>query len=279
MAYKTIAVHVDCGKRRTERINLSLAVATTFDAHVIGVFALDIMRVPAYAEAETGGLIREIEQKRRKEAASQAEAEFRDLVGARGNKAEWRTYTGDPVAAVVQCARCADLVVAGQTDPNTYDADCVPREFVDDLVLAAGKPVLVVPYAGHFTDVGLRPLVAWNASREASRAIWDALPLFRRSSKVEVVWFDSRKVVLDTEDIARRDMSEHLARHQVDARVSRTALGDLEIGAAILSHAANVSADTIVMGAYGHSRFRERVLGGATRALLDQMTVPVVMSH
>jgi nucleotide-binding universal stress UspA family protein len=74
-------------------------------------------------------------------------------------------------------------------------------------------------------------------------------------------------------------MSEHLARHQVDARVSRTALGDLEIGAAILSYAANVSADTIVMGAYGHSRFRERVLGGATRALLDQMTVPVVMSH
>jgi nucleotide-binding universal stress UspA family protein len=279
MTYKTIVVHVGCGARRAERINLGVAIARTFDAHLIGVFALDIMRIPAYAAAEAAGLLQEIEEKRRKHEASQAEAEFRELVASRGEKAEWRAYTGDPVAAVAQSARCADLVVVGQIDPKEYDADCVPREFVDDLVFAAGKPVLIVPYAGHFNDVGLRPLVAWNGSREASRAVWDALPLLRRSGNVEVTWFDSRKLVLDTEEAMRSDMSGYLARHDVNARVSRTTLGELDIGAAILSQAADVAADTIVMGAYGHARLRERVLGGATRALLDQMTVPVLMSH
>ena len=193
MDYRTIIVHIDCGKRRAERLRLSAAIAEVFDAHLVGVFAVDIMRIPAYALPETAPIVMDTEAKRRAEAASEAEHEFRDVAGRRASKAEWRAFTGDPVAAVALNARCADLVVIGQFDPNSYETDCVPPYFTEDLVLSAGKPVLIVPYAGHFAQVGERPMVAWNGAREASRAVWDALPMLKRSDKVEVVSFESGK--------------------------------------------------------------------------------------
>lgn len=118
-------------------------------------------------------------------------------VANRVANAEWRTLAGDPVDAVTFCARCADLVVIGQLDPETCEADCVPTYFVQDVVLGAGKPVLIVPFAGHFGQVGGRAMVAWNASREASRAVRDALPLLKRSEAVELVSFDANKTPID----------------------------------------------------------------------------------
>ncbi len=279
MSYKTIVVHLDCGERRSERLGLSVEIAAAFDAHLLGVFALDTMRVPAYALAEAGPAIMEIERRRRADAALQAEREFRERVANRVANAEWRTLAGDPVDAVTFCARCADLVVIGQLDPETYEADCVPTYFVQDVVLGAGKPVLIVPFAGHFGQVGWRAMVAWNASREASRAVWDALPLLKRSEAVELVSFDANKTPIDPYEEARNEMKRYLARHAVNATASRLVLGEISVGDAILSRAADLAADSIVMGAYGHSRLRERVLGGATRTVLDSMTVPVLMSH
>jgi nucleotide-binding universal stress UspA family protein len=279
MSYKTIIVHLDCGPRRAERLRLGVAIAEAFDAHLIGLFALDVMRIPSYADAEAAPIIVELERKRRAEMAAEAESEFRDKLGARAVKSEWRVLTGEPVAAVVFTARCADLLLIGQLDPDNYEADCVPRYFMEDVVLAAGKPVLVVPFAGHFARVGKRSMVAWKPVREASRAVSDALPMLRRADAVEVVSFERGKTASLDEEIARQDMARYMDRHTVNAKVSKTVLEALEVGEAILSRAADFGADSIVMGAYGHSRLRERVLGGATRTVLDSMTVPVLMSH
>jgi nucleotide-binding universal stress UspA family protein len=279
VSYKTILVHLDCGERRSERLALSIKIAEAFDAHLIGAFALDVMRIAAYAEAEAAPIMVALEKKRRDAAEQQAEQEFRAAVRVRAVSSEWRVLAGEPVIAVTFAARCADLVVIGQLEPDRYEIDCVPRYFTEDVVLAAGKPVLVVPYAGHFAAVGARSMVAWKPTREASRALWDALPMLKRSDAAEVVSFERGKTTLPADEISRHDMSRYLDRHGVNAKVSGAAIDKLEVGEAILSRAADFGADSIVMGAYGHSRLRERVLGGATRTLLDSMTMPVLMSH
>ena len=142
--------------------------------------------------------------------------------------------------------------------------------------IGAGR--MGVPMTGLLMQAGYPLLVftrsAANRQRLVERGARAAASVAECAQGADLV-FSS----LPDDEALRRDMSGYLARHEVRARVSRTVLGDLDIGAAILSRAADVSADSIVMGAYGHARLRERVLGGATRALLDQMTVPVVMSH
>jgi nucleotide-binding universal stress UspA family protein len=279
VTYKTIIVHLDCGARRTERLRLAILLADAFDAHLIGVFALDVMRIPSYAMAEAGPVVLDIERKRREEAEAHAVREFRDATALRADNSEWRTFTGEPVAAVAFSARCADLLVIGQLDPNTYETDCIPAYFTEDVLLSAGKPVLVVPYAGRFDTFGRRPLVAWKPVREASRAVWDALPVLKRADTVEVASFERGKVASANDEVARNDMARYMQRHGINGRISRTPIETLKVGEAILSRAADLGADSIVMGAYGHSRLRERVLGGATRIVLDSMTVPVLMSH
>jgi len=145
------------------------------------------------------------------------------------------------------------------------------------LALGVGRPVLIVPRYGTFETVGERVLVAWNGSREATRAVHDALPLLKLASSVTVLSIDPEH---DTGDrIPGADIALHLARHGVAAEGMSTVGLDISVGDLLLSRAADLGADLIVMGAYGHSRVRELVLGGATRHILQHMTVPVLMSH
>jgi len=273
MSYKTILVHLDDRPRRAERLQLAFALAARFDAHLVALFALEAARLPSYALAEAGDVVRKIESRHRSEAARAAENEFRQAERRAAAKAEWRMSMDDALAAVRVSARYADLVIAGQPEPE----EPLQKVFAGDLLLSAGRPVLFVPYAGRFPDAGKRVLIAWNASREAARAVTDALPLLERAQSVEVVAFDPEGG--DHGEIAGADIALYLARHGVKATAARQFAPDVEIGAQILSCAADVSADLIVMGGYGHSRLRELALGGATRSLLEAMTVPVLMAH
>ncbi len=272
MTYKTILVHLDETPRRSERLQLAAALAARFDAHLVGLFALGAARIPSYALAEAGPIMRDIEERRRSEAARAAEAEFRSAEKRGGGKSEWRISTDDAAAAVRLSARYADLVVLGQPQPG----DALGRAIAEEVILASGRPVLMVPYAGRFPDTGKRALVAWNASREAARAVTDALPLLARAQSVEVVAFGD---VGDHGPVPGADLALFLARHGVKATAARQSAPGVDIGSQILSRAADSDADLIVMGAYGHSRVREMALGGATRSLLDAMTVPVLMAH
>jgi nucleotide-binding universal stress UspA family protein len=277
MSYKTILVHLDAGKRVAERLAIANQLADTFDAHLTGLFALSAPRIPSYALAEAGPVVVEAEARYRAEATRNAEAAFRAATAQSVRSTEFRGTTRDALAAAQLSARYADLVIAGQPEPE--DSAGVASDFAEELVLSAGRPVLLIPYAGHFPEVGRRVLVAWNAGREAARAVTDALPLLARASIVQVVAFDPRKGGADHGDIPGADIALLLARHGVKVSIAQQQSKEVDVGNQILSRAADMQSDLIVMGAYGHSRLRELVLGGVTRTLLDTMTVPVLMSH
>ena len=280
MTYKTLLLHLDDAPRREERLALAFEMAERFDAHLVGLYVPVTPFVPSYALAEAGPAVVEIETRRRASALEAAEAVFRAASSRhRAVKCEWRRGYGDPVTALCTSARYADVVIAGQPELKGEEANRLPAGFAGDLVLAAGRPVIFVPYAGRFPTVGKRVLVAWNAGREAARALRDALPLLRDAAQVDIVAFDPGRGGAQHGELPGADIGLFLARHGVKVTVSQQSGTTLDVGAQILSRAADLSADLIVMGAYGHSRVREQILRGATRTLLEAMTVPVLMSH
>jgi nucleotide-binding universal stress UspA family protein len=272
MAYKTIVVHLDASARRAERLELACRLAADGDAHLVGLFALPepILRSPMLVDG--AALIVQQYKSWRADQSARARQEFESSAKRRGvAQFEWRESAFDSSRALQVSARYADLLVIGQRDP-----DELPAYWPGEIVLAAGRPVLVVPYVGRFERLGERVLIAWNASREAARAVSDALPILQRARSVEVVAFDVQGSAHGPQPGA--DIALYLARQGVKPTAAVQNAG-IDVGAQILSRAADCGADLIVMGAYGHSRARELVLGGATRTLLESMTVPVLMSH
>ena len=191
----------------------------------------------------------------------------------RGDQSEWRVADGDLASALALQGRYADLIVVGQYDeerPYGVEAD-----LADNVVMESGRPVLVVPYIRTNREPGRRVLVAWNASREAARAVADAMPVLRSAETVVVMATNPNNMG----DEPGADIAHHLARHGVNVEASHTISDGLDIGDVLLNSITDLSADMLVMGAYGHSRFRETVLGGATRHVLKHMTVPTFMAH
>ena len=207
--------------------------------------------------------------------AERSYAECRRRTGF--DRIEWRASEIDALSVVALHARYADLVVIGQQ--NSEWPTGVHKDFERSLPAASGRPVLVVPYAYERRPVGRHVLVAWNASREAARAVNDALPLLKRASQVHVVIFDRTAAGAAHGEEPGADIALFLTRHGVKVIVSRYDAPDADIGSQLLSRAFDLSADLIVMGAWGHSRLREFMLGGVTRTLFESMTVPVLMSH
>jgi nucleotide-binding universal stress UspA family protein len=260
MTYKDLLVMVDDSPNAIERIRFASDLAERFDAHLAGLYVAPVTRPDL------------------PQVAQRARELFEEIAGRRRISTEWRLAHGFPVDVAVVQARYADLVILGQLDPENAQAsvDCPPPE---DMALSVGRPVLVVPYVGRYAAVGQHALVAWNASREATRAINDALPLLAAASSVTVLAVDPVVGREEHGDIPGADIGLHLARHGVNARVESTVSGDVEVGDVVLSRAADLGADLLVMGAYGHPRIRELVLGGVTRTILKSMTLPVLMAH
>jgi nucleotide-binding universal stress UspA family protein len=275
MTYKTLLVHVDNGPRAPVRIALALELGRRWNAHVVGLHALSVPRLPSYAAVEGGESVREFQQKAAADLAARAKTDFEHATQASGQSVEWRESRDDATVAVPLHARYADLVIVGQ--PNGAEGTGVETDFVDRVLLAAGRPVLVVPYAGRFESVGKRILVAWNASREATRAVTEAMPFLQGAAEVQVVAFNPQGAPHG--DVPGADVSLFLARHGVKVTASHERGTDIDAGNLLLSRAADLDADLMVMGAYGHSRMQELILGGATRTVLSSMTMPVLMSH
>ena len=276
MGFKTILVHIDPSQRCTARVEVAIRLAFQHDAHLVGLQALAPFEPPGYVMAEMGPAI--IEAQRQVAAAEIARAETiftqqASLAGLRN--VEWRTAIDDAVDAVTLHGRYADLIVIGQSASN--DNSHLPSDFPERLVLAAGRPVLIVPSVGHFPSIGKRILVAWNPSREATRAVTDAIPLLRLADNVHVMAVNPKAG--EHGAVAGADMGLYLARHGVHVEVKTDHGAEIDVGNELLSRAADLDADLIVMGGYGHSRLKEWVLGGATRTILESMTVPVLMSH
>ncbi|MDQ2927219.1 MAG: universal stress protein [Caldimonas sp.] len=180
--------------------------------------------------------------------------------------------------AIVRRSHCADLVVLSQPNPSLPN-DAAYRRMIEEVLLNGPRPTLLLPYAGHFKSSPRNVMVACNDSREGARALADALPLLRKSDQVQLVaWMegdDDRSLLRSELDTVAR----WLGRHHVQATARVELLSGIGIADAMLSRAADLGAELIVMGAYGHARWSERILGGATRGILATMTVPVFMSH
>jgi nucleotide-binding universal stress UspA family protein len=182
----------------------------------------------------------------------------------------------DLADVVMERGRVADLIVAGQTDPE-WDLSPL-MDFPERLALESGRPVLVIPCAGRYATVGRRVVIAWKRSREAARAVFDALPLLREAEAVHIL--EIKDHAEDANTLARDTaIAAALGRHGIKPEVRTSTASDISVGDEILSRASDLDADLLVMGAYGHSRFRELVFGGATRHIARHMTLPTLLSH
>lgn len=276
MTYKTILVHVDTDRRCPVRLEIAARLARRFDAHLVGLHAVSAFRLPAYAVAEAGTAILEAQKSATRALAAASEMLFAQAIKSAGiASSEWRVSERDAVDAAVLHARYADMVVLGQVQEG--DGSGVEPDFSERVVLASGRPTLVVPYAGKFESLGKRMLVSWNAGREATRAVTDAIPLLREAEHVDVVVFNPEGATHG--EVPGADIGLYLARHGVRVEVAYHRANDIDVGNQLLSRAADLGTDLIVMGAYGHSRMRELVMGGATRTVFESMTVPILASH
>jgi nucleotide-binding universal stress UspA family protein len=191
---------------------------------------------------------------------------------------ELRHLEGDAAKNVALQTRYCDLAIVGQGDPDENTTGVMPV-FAQHVALAAGAPVLVLPYyTDTFATIGQRVMIAWDAGREAARAARDALPFLVRAQQTYAISVRTNSSA-HGELAPSADLAKYLAHHGVRVEASETFGGDIGVGDALLARLSDYGADLMVMGAYGHSRLRELVLGGATQTLLSHMTAPVLMSH
>ncbi|CAN7602466.1 MULTISPECIES: universal stress protein [Duganella] len=280
MSYKTILVHVDQSSHAATRIALAAQLAASQDAHLIGA-ALTGLTMEYYRNsgATFAGPLPQEELDEITRRGEQALERFEAQARAAGVSYERRYSDDEPEVGLVLQARYADLVVLSQTDPAT-EGLAMLRKLPEYVALYGGRPVLMVPYAGAFPHLDRHALVAWDGSRAATRAVTDALPLLRKSARTTLALFNAERQYGVHGEQPGADIALFLARHGVKVEVlQQTTAPGMDVGNALLSLAADVGADLLVAGAYGHQRWREMVLGGVTRRLLQSMTLPVLMSH
>jgi len=211
------------------------------------------------------------------ERADAMEQRFRAELPLSRLDGEWHMLDPADLAELIQLARATDLTVLGQyPGSNSGGATWLHP---DDVMIDAGRPVLVVPYAGVVERIGRTVLIAWNGTREANRALHDALPLIVGAEAVTVMHVGAEQTDLDRDRPSLERIVRHLARHGIEARAEESLHPAISVRDALLSRAADLGADMIVAGAYHHSRLRETLLGGVSRDLLDHMPVPLLMSH
>lgn len=252
MALRDIAVHLDDSARCTLRLEIALGLARLHFATVTGVYA---QSRPSDPEA--------------------ARARFDAAVAAAGDSGQWTPPPpGDDdvlVRHVATAATCADLMVMGQPDP---DQALVPQDLVEHVLLHAGRPVLVIPFAGEFANLGRRPLIAWNGGRESARALHDALPLMSHARQARLVMIENGRTSIEEGPIL-----QHLANHGIEGEVERLVAEDIGVMDLLLARLTDTGSDLLVMGAHGHLGLTGLHRGAGTRHILRHLTVPALMSH
>lgn len=276
MSYKTILAHLNDKRRAETLLESAIQLATRFNSHLIGLHAYASMPASPipYASKVLGSVV----------AAEHTNSDaiaaiFQRMTRGREFVAEWQLLKVphvDLAPLVMEHGRAADLIIAGQTDP---DWDLSPLlDFPERLALESGRPVLVIPYAGRYPHIGRNVVIAWKAGRESARAVFDALPLLKGAENVYILEVRERA---DEGNMPTPDTSiaTSLARHGIKPTIRTSIASDMSVGNEILSRLADLDADLLVMGAYGHSRMRELVFGGATRHIARHMTAPTLFAH
>lgn len=288
MTYKTVLLHIDDSAGRAARIEAAASIAQASGGHLTGVALTGVSRLLYQNQPDLDADPNlSLHLKFLRERATRALDGFEAQVRAAGVASfEQRVLDDEAAGGISLLARYADLVVISQYNAKDKSPS-VMRDFPAYVLLHSGRPVLIVPYAPPLPllappAAARNVLISWNASKEASRAVTAALPLLQRAGQVHVAIFDAQVHAAEHGEQPGAELTHYLARHGVEARLHLLDGGGVrrgDIGEALLSQAADLSADLLVMGAYGHSRLRETILGGVTRTILQSMTIPVLMAH
>ena len=273
---KDLIINLSTDKSDDATVIYAISLAREFDAHLAAVaFAYEAVSAAMVVDGAPPGWFDEL-QKEGEDAAKAAVAKFNEATRGSGISAEARWLTASFAGTADLFGRIArrfDLSILRQSEP---DQGTPAPLIIEAALFDAGRPVLIVPYVQK-TGIKLdRILVCWDGSRSAARAVGDAMPFLERAKAVEVVVVGDR---IKSNEIPGADIAHHLARHGAAVELKEIVATDIDAANVLLSHAADSSADFMVMGGYGHSRLREFVLGGVTRNILATMTIPTLMSH
>jgi nucleotide-binding universal stress UspA family protein len=277
VTYKTILLHVNDERRVTGLVAAAAVLAARYEAHLIGLYVMP--PVPTYGVTTVGaGMIKASLGTFRAEA-NRVQAAFEKATRGLAFSTEWRLEDArSPGVAetIMDHGRLTDLIIASQRDRD-WDFSMLLDE-PERLAIESGRPVLIVPHQRTFSNFGRRITVAWNGTREAARATFDALPLLKDANNVRILWINPQD---DPEagDIPTAAIAGSLARHGVKCDGRMLLADNAKVGDVLRAEMEEDGSDLLVMGAYGQSRLREFVFGGATREVLRHMTVPVLMSH
>ncbi|MGE3989654.1 universal stress protein [Pseudorhodoplanes sp.] len=273
---KDIVVNLTPSQPRDPAADFAISLAGQCGAHLTGLaFALE----PAIPAGAMGGIAGDVIDRAVAEAQQQAKdavTRFEAAANKQGVLSEKQVITAlvaDAANRFGQIARHFDLSVVLQPEPDSI----APNDlFVESALFGSGRPVVVVPYIQRDAVKLDHVVCCWDGSATAARAIGDAAPLLAMSKRVELLIVTTGE---KSDEEPGADMATHLARHKLNVTLQRITATDIDVGNAILSYAADRAADFLVMGGYGHSRWREFLLGGATRQILASMTLPTLMSH
>lgn len=280
MTYRSLLVLLDDDPLCPSRVKVAIDLARSFDAHLTGLAPTGLVELPDTLSAASSVVayaqIAQSELSSRAHAAAKA---FDDsCAAAKLGACRSVVVEADPAEGLLRQAHGHDLIVLSQPDPAA-PGYAARRALIERLVLFSARPTLLLPYAGTFAAPYQNALVAWDGSREADRAIADALPFLRKARRVSLVSWQEKGLLADVTPVQELEaVREWLGRHGVIAE-ARSEVASVPIADAILSRTADLNTDLLVMGGYGHTRWTERLLGGATRGILTTMTVPVLMSR
>lgn len=280
MSYKTILVSLNEVGRVRELTSAAIALARELGAHVSGLYVIPAVQVYPSVGFEAAPQVFEGNRTFFKDNGQRVKQGFEDAMAREGVAHDFHLIDArTPVIAdeVIAAGRSADIIILSATNPEEVTG--VERDFVEQVVMAAGRPIIVLPFRGDVTLSLGEVVLGWDGGREAARAAFDALPLLKKAGRVRIVRVDPQKDPSLKGSVAGADLAETLARHGVKAEAQGFPTDGMDEGQALMRCADDCGAGLIVMGAYGHSRLAEFIFGGATRFVLNRLVCPVLMSH
>lgn len=279
MKTRDILVVIENAAVVPQRIAPAAALATRLGARLTGFFASGYPIMASYGDVSGWSQLVDAYMEAQRREAAAAGAAFRQALTQDKLQGEWIFREADETGSAIAEAALYDVIIVGQPNPDASLSGAIGFR-PEEIVLSCGRPVIVVPYAGTFSDIGRRVLVAWNGSREAARALYDAMFLMTKAEAVTVIEIDPPAPGIAAPAASAAQVAAALVRRGIVAKPeTETTSGEISVEDLLLSRANDLDADLLVMGAYGHSRMREFVLSGVSRSIFRHMTLPVLMSH
>jgi nucleotide-binding universal stress UspA family protein len=277
MRFKTIVAILQNEQDAERVLDCAVPLADRFESHLVGIHAeaLPVPYTSATGFPDTEFL--QVSADMNKERAEKLQAAFLRRIEDSGLSFEWRSlesFSGDSALTGISSVRAADLIIAAQRESGGD-----PSADVDTLVYDAGRPVLVVPHSGPLVTTFKHVLLAWNGSKEAARAAFDALPFIIEAEKTDILVIDPRETLDETPEAAGAEIAAALSRHGATVSVSVQKSGGIAVDDVIQTRIAETGADLLVLGAYSHSWLRQLLFGGLTRTVLRSVPVAAFLSR